>query len=215
MIERALVLALLAVAVTSGTAVGCMQTTVKPTERRILTAEEAAELKKQRETEKGETAKKDGTPVPEPRPRTPEAEIEYLRAQSEKEPQNPKWHFQLGTAYERMGKLELAELRYRKGGELIPRDQYTGPHFLLGRVLAKQDKYGAALAALKQAVAVKPPDVEGYYLNPDYRDAHFLMGAIYYKQKNMAESERCFKEFLKYGGDREKVVDFFPEMIAE
>jgi tetratricopeptide (TPR) repeat protein len=193
---------------------GCMQTTVKPTERRILTAEEAVEAEKQRK----EQREKDGLP-PAPKPvvnLSPEKEIEYLRTAVEKEPTNPKWHFLLGRAYENQGRLELAELRYRRGGDLIaPKDKYTGPHYFVGRVLARQGKMKEALAELQKAVAVKPFDEEAYYLNGDYRESYYLMGFIHHRLRNVSDSEECFRKFIKYGGERDRVIDFFPEMIAD
>lgn len=192
---------------------GCMQTTVKASERRVLSAEEAAAAKKLRQEKEGEK-KPAGPPAPTP-PQTLEQEIERLRGLVEKEPQQPKWHYLLGMAYEEQGRLELAELRYRRGGELIPKGQYTGPHYFLGRVLAKEGKWTPALAELEKAVAVKPPDVEGYYLNPDYRESYYLVGAIQHRLRNLAESEKALKLFLKYGGERHRVVEFFPELITE
>jgi len=192
---------------------GCLQTTVKTTDRRYLTAEEAAEAEQRRKdaaAERGEVEK------PKELPRTVEQEIDRMRGLVEKEPLNPQWHFELGRLYEEQGKFELAEFRYRRGGDLIQfRNAYTGPSASLGRVLAKQGKTVGALEALRTAVAVKPHDIEGYYFNPDYRDSYFLIGAIEYGRKNVGDSERAFRLFLKYGGERNKVIDFFPDLIAE
>jgi tetratricopeptide (TPR) repeat protein len=205
---------------------GCMQTTIKP-ERRILTQDEAARANAaERDKKKGV-----GEPVPPPPEElSPAAEIEELRRKAEKEPLKPEWHFKLGMLYERQTKYELAELRYREGGRLIRekdhgQENYTGPHFFLGRVLAKQGKWEPALAELKAAVAVKPPTVmgdrpevervEGYYLNPDYRESYYLIGAIQYRLGALTDSEKAFKLFLKYGGEKNRVVDYFPEMIAD
>lgn len=202
-------------------ALGCTTTSVRTTSRRVMTAEEAAQADRDRREAK------EGKPRPAAAkpPATVDEEIERLRGEIEREPQNPKWHFMLGLVYERLaeraqgperqGQLELAEIRYRRGSELIPAGQYTGPHFYLGRVLFKEQKWAPALAELKKALAVKPPDLEGYYLNPDYRESHYLIGAILYREGALDESKQNFKLYLKYGGDAARVVDFFPELLAE
>lgn len=192
-------------------ALGCTETTVKPTKRRILTAEEAARTARERE-EAAENGEAERTPRP---PASLEEEAERLRAQIEREPQNPKWHFLLGLVYERQKRYELAELRYRRGAELIPPGRYTGPTYYLGRVLAKQGKWAQALAELEKTIAVKPADIEGYYLNPDYRESYFLIGAISYRLGDLTRSERAFRDYLKYGGETKRVIDFFPELVAE
>ena len=192
---------------------GCLQTTVKPTERRVLTADEAAEADRTRKEHKAADA-----PVPTPPPESAAQEIERYRKESDLHPGDPQWHYLLGMAYEKQGKLELAETRYKEGAKLIqPSDQYTGPHYYLGRVLAKEGKYLAAIAELDRAVAVKPIDRlgEGYYLNPDYRESYYLLGAVHHKLGALSDSEQAFKRFLKYGGERDRVLPFFPELIAE
>lgn len=192
---------------------GCtMETTVRSSSQHIMTPEEAAKRDHDRK------AKAEMPPPAMPQPTTLEGEAERLRAEVERHPLDPKWHFLLGQVYEKQGRLELAELRYRRGAELIretPETQYTGPHFFLGRALAKQEKWGPAAAELSKAIAVKPPDIEGYYLNPDYRESYYLLGAIAYRQHDMGASERNFRQFLKYGGETSRVVEFFPELVAE
>jgi tetratricopeptide (TPR) repeat protein len=205
---------------------GCMETTVKK-DSHVLTQDEAAASMAQKE--KKPDAKADAAPPAPPPPATPEQEIARYRAESEKDPQNPKWHIVLGWTYERVadrskgadhGMLELAELRYRKGLELMSAgkfgaDRYTGPHVDLGRVLRKEGKLEAALFELRRAVNVPPADAEGLYLNADYRDAYYMIGEIEWVRKNVAEAEQAFRLYLKYGGDRDRVVKYFPELIAE
>jgi cytochrome c-type biogenesis protein CcmH/NrfG len=153
--------------------------------------------------------------MPPSRPASLEEEAERLRAEVDREPQNPKWHFMLGQVYEKQNRLELAELRYRRGAELVPTDHYTGPHYVLGRVLTKQEKWAQARDELQKAIGVKPLDDEGLYLNPDYREAYFLLGVIAYQQHDVGLAESNFKLFLKYGGESSRVVTFFPELVAE
>jgi uncharacterized protein len=195
-------------------ATGCTVQTVKKTDRRVLTAEESAARSAKGDGGEGEG---DATrTAATPGPRSLAEQIEEYRASSEKEPQNPRWHFLLGRAYEQDRKLELAELRYRKGKDLIQNpDQYTGPHFLLGRVLAKQEKWDQAMAELTKAVAVKPSDEEQYYLNEHYRESFFLIGVGEYHRKNTRAAESAFQQFLKFGGERDRVIPFFPKMVAE
>ncbi len=227
---RALLLAAAGASAAAGgllAASGCPTATVKTTQRRVITAEEAAGAERARREQKAEDAEARAVPAARPRPpATLEEEAERLRAELQREPQNPKWHFLLGWVYERQASaaqteaarkaaLELAEIRYRRGGELIPPGKYTGPHHFLGRVLFKQGKLPQAAAELRRAVAVTPPDPEGYYLNPDYRESHFLLGVILYTDGALDDAERHFRLFLKYGGEPERVVDFFPELLAE
>jgi tetratricopeptide (TPR) repeat protein len=193
---------------------GCMQTTVKTTDRRVLTPEEAAEADAKRRAEReSKSASEPPRPV---RPLTKEEEIVRLRGLIEKEPHNPQWHYELGLVYERDQKLELAEIRYARGAELLRGHQnLTGPDFFLGRILFKQGKGQASLAHLNRVLAVPPANDEGYYQNEHYREAFFMVGVVEYSRKNMAESERALKQFLKYGGEKDRVVTYFPSLIAE
>lgn len=193
---------------------GCMQTTVKTTDRRILTPEEAAEADARRRAER--EAKNAAEPPRPVRPLTKEEEIVRLRGLIEKEPHNPQWHYELGLIYERDQKLEQAEIRYTRGAELLRgHKNLTGPDFFLGRVLFKQGKGEAALAHLNRVLAVPPANDEGYYQNEHYREAFFMVGVIEHSRKNMAESERALRQFLKYGGERDRVVTYFPRLISE
>jgi hypothetical protein len=69
---------------------------------------------------------------------------------------------------------------------------------------------------------VKPPQnldpeaqIEAYYLIPDYRESYLLLGQALYRLKDMSGSEQAFKLYLKYGGDRERVVSYFPHLLAD
>ena len=216
MTSRALsgaVLALLAVAA----APGCMETTVKSTNKSVLTSDKIAEIEWQKKHESGGDETKKAAPKDEgPNKQwTADQELEYYRAKSEKEPNEPRWHFECGRLYETHSKFELAEFRYKTGAKFLPRNVYTGPPASIGRVLAKQGKTDAALTWLREAVAIKPRDVEGYYFNPDYRESYFLIGAIQFHRKDEWAARAAFKEYLRLGGDRGKVVDFYPEMVAD
>ncbi|MHC4392963.1 MAG: tetratricopeptide repeat protein, partial [Planctomycetota bacterium] len=105
----------------------CLERTVKPVTQRILTPESAVS----------------GTESSEEDP------VDAMKEKLDEDPENPKWHFELGRIYELRGEDSLAEARYRSGQELIEPGLYTGPHLYLGRVLVKKGKLRDGVAELE------------------------------------------------------------------
>lgn len=178
---------------------GCVQTSVRPVERHVLSAGEA----EQRANARAKTAGEPTDPV------------EILEANLDKDPKNPRWLFELGRVHEVRGELALAEVRYRAGLEATEPGRYTGPALFLGRVLVKEGKFAEAMAHLEAVVAVTPPDPEGYFLNAHYREARFLLGVCSYRLKQLARAKAEFRRYLAIGGSRDQVVTYFPELLAD
>jgi Flp pilus assembly protein TadD len=60
----------------------------------------------------------------------------------------------LGNAYQRQGKLDLAERSFRESIRLDPSDSYV--HFNLGNLLSRQDRPDEAITSYQEAVRLEP-----------------------------------------------------------
>lgn len=138
--------------------------------------------------------------------RDPELKKQALVALVGIEPDNPKPLFQLGDIYEREGKYALAEHYYKKLSSVVPPDKYTGPYYRVGRALALQAKYSEAVEWLRRCTDVPQPVPDLYVMNPDYREAHYLLGAIANLEQNSERMVFHFKEFLRLGGERHRIA---------
>ena len=68
---------------------------------------------------------------------------------------------------------------------------------------------------LPTVTAIKPTNKQGYFANAHYREAHYLLGLVHYQAKRAEPSETAFRRYLRLGGDKAKVVRFFPELVAD
>jgi tetratricopeptide (TPR) repeat protein len=187
-----LALALLCGALLPWASAACTTKTVKPVERRIVNER----------TQAGADGDKQDV-------------AEELQAKLDADPSNPKWYFELGSVHELRRDYERAEELYRRGLQLIDPGRYTGPDMALGRVLIKRGRLDQALEHLHRVISVKPRSDQQLIANSDYRDAYYLMGAIYYNEGEMDRAEAAMRSFLRLGGDRDRVTPYFPTLVAE
>ncbi len=171
---------------------GCTAKTVRPVERRIVQQRSDPDAGAERE----DVAK------------------EYEQ-RLRNDPNNPKWYFELGAVYEMRRDYERAEALYRQGAKYIDAGHYTGPDMAIARVLIKQGKLDDAVHHLQRVVAVPPRSQQQLVANPDYRDAYYLLGAIYFNRGDVDAAREAFRSFLRLGGDKERVVPYFPKLVAE
>jgi len=178
---------------------GCVQTSIRPIERSVLSATEAQQRAEKRARVAGE----------------PTDPVERLEARLDKDPNNPRWLFELGRLREARGEHALAEVRYRAGLAAVKPGRYTGPSLFLGRVLVKQGKFADAMPHLQAVVAIKPLGTQGYFLNPHYREARFLLGLCSYRLDKFAQAKAEFRRYIAIGGARDHVATYFPELLAD
>jgi tetratricopeptide (TPR) repeat protein len=99
----------------------------------------------------------------------------------------------LGSAFERMNRLDEAAAAYRNviAWQAAKTIEDPTPFWNLGRVLQKQNKPDAALTYLTRAVEIAPDQAEVLarrYLATDSGDGHALLGFIHFSQHKWKES---------------------------
>ena len=85
-----------------------------------------------------------------------EKALEHFRRAVELAPQEPLYHYQLGTLYESMGRDEQAEESFKKALRLFP--LYEDAQLSLGALEEKLNRPQEALKYYKKAVHTKPGD---------------------------------------------------------
>jgi len=116
--------------------------------------------------------------------------IKALKRAIEIDPNEPKYHYQLGRLHLQIRELDLAESSFRKSLELMAPDRFTGAHGALGYVLCQKGKWEEALKEYETCARIDPKDPNSYY----------YMGCIHdvLRQKDLAV--RNLKEYLRMGG---------------
>jgi len=113
----------------------------------------------------------------------------------------------MGSAYERMNRLDEAAVAYRNviAWQPAKTTQDPTPFWNLGRVLTKQNKREEALTYVTRAVELGPDLAEALarrYLQAgaDSGDGHALLGYIHFNQQRWKESMAEYLEASKYRG---------------
>ncbi|SNZ10587.1 Tetratricopeptide repeat-containing protein [Persephonella hydrogeniphila] len=109
------------------------------------------------------------------------------------DPLSAREHNNLGVAYEKKGKLELAEKEYRKA---IKKDKnWDIPYFNLGNIYFKKKEYRKAEEYYRKAIQ----------LNPKNSDAMNNLSYLLYLQGKIDEAYRLIKRAIS--------IKFKPEYI--
>jgi tetratricopeptide (TPR) repeat protein len=96
-----------------------------------------------------------------------EKAVEVCKQGIRRWPHDASWHFELGFAYEMLGRYHEAVAAYREAIRLHPINGET--HDSLGRAYFKLGRYGEAAAAYKEFIRHNPNDSQ----------AHLCLGLIY------------------------------------
>lgn len=187
--RRALQACLLVGAACAAVLAQACTTTVRPVQRRVIPA--GAEREQPRDL------------------------VQVLGERLARDPANPRWYFELARVHEIRGELRRAEELVRQGARLVPADRYTGPHMVLGRLLVKQGRLDEALLELRRVLAVPAATDQQLVMNPDYREAHLLIGVILHLRGEREQARDAFRAFLGLGGDPARVVPYAPRLLAE
>lgn len=126
------------------------------------------------------------------------AEMENLaRKALETDPQNPEFHFYLGSGLQLQGLEDEGYEEFQRALELDP--SYALAYFKIGLIMAHRDRIDEAIAFYQKALS----------LNPDIPEALFNLGNLLFRQGEkrkglelVKRSERLFAERGMRSGPR-------------
>jgi len=138
-----------------------------------------------------------------------------LKDKVEADPKDAKAWFELGEYYEGgMQYIQAAEA-YEHGNSLMEPGRYTGGHYLLARVYLRLQEWDQTLAHLNEIFKLEPKDPKSACLNPHFREAHYLRGAVFYLNKQWHPAKREFLRFIEIGGDENRVEEWLDDIQAQ
>ena len=160
----------------------------------------------------------------------PEA-IDNLRALLKKDPKNPKYWSQLGSAYAQINQLDYSIQSFQNAIKYDPKN--VKAMYNLSIVYGEKGNPAQAMKTAKQALKLQPKnpllqaslgnsliDTEDYknakkvYSNivtakPDFEIGHFNLGIINYKERNLDEAKELYRShILKRGRCGRKAEPF-------
>ncbi|WP_456393031.1 tetratricopeptide repeat protein [Persephonella sp.] len=100
------------------------------------------------------------------------------------DPLSAEEHNDLGVAYEKKGKLQLAEKEYKKAADKKP--DWDVPYFNLGNVYFKKGDYSLAEKYYKKALEK----------NPENTDAMNNLAYLYFIKGRLSEAYRLIKKAI-------------------
>jgi tetratricopeptide (TPR) repeat protein len=145
----------------------------------------------------------------EDEPKTPATE-QRLLTETEENPSSRAW-WELGEYYENAQRFPEALNAYTQMQALIETDpqtrgrKFTAGDYHLGRLYTKVRDYLRAIHHLKAVVALQPQDPTEASLNRHFREAHYLLGGIYFENKQWDPAKKHFVTFRELGGEAERV----------
>jgi tetratricopeptide (TPR) repeat protein len=135
-----------------------------------------------------------------------------LLDRTEKDPRDPKVWFELGDYYESGLELDKAVAAYEHGNDLLEPGRYTGGHYVLARIYLRLQEYDRSIAHLAEIFKLEPKDPSSAILNPHFREAHYLRGAIYYLSEQHRPAKREFERFMALGGSEGRVEEWLDKI---
>ncbi len=136
-----------------------------------------------------------------------ETREDVLRQRTEDEPESPKAWFDLGSYYEDAGQFAPAISCYEQLYGLMKQEHsrsgtyYTGGAYHLGRAHARARNYREAVQYLREVLEHQPKDVTEASLNSHFREAHYLLGAVFYDNRQWKPAREHFVTFRELGGE--------------
>ena len=142
-----------------------------------------------------------------------------LKALIKKNPKNPKYWSQLGSAYAQLNQFGYAEYAYKKAIKHNPKN--VKAMYNLSLVYSEKGAQHHALKTIQHALKIDPKnpllqaslgnvliDKEKYDkakkiytrivdVKPDFDIGHFNLGVINYHERNLDEAEKNYKDVLK------------------
>ncbi len=105
-------------------------------------------------------------------------------------PNQSRYHYHMGRAYEKMGELGQAELSFEKAVQHVPPGRYTGPHAAYGYILARNGKLERAKTQFKLCTRIEPDDPSFYY----------WLGSLSDMTGDVEGTIHNYREYLRRGG---------------
>lgn len=157
----------------------------------------------------------------------PEAAAEYQKALG-LDPENWRYHLNLGLAFKKMNKPEEALTAFKKAAELSPESSSANKE--AGEALAKAGRWDEARSFYEKAVGLNPDDPDVHYnlglclgrqgdpeaalaqfrktteLKPDYAEAYYEIGTLLIGQNKVQEAVANLEKFLELAPGHEKAV---------
>ncbi len=132
----------------------------------------------------------------------------------EKEPKDAKGWFELGDYYECGLELDKAVSAYERGNDLLLLEpsKFTGGHYVLARIYLRLQEYDRSIAHLGEIFKLEPKDPGAAILNPHFREAHYLRGAIYFLNEQYRPAKREFERFMALGGSEGRVEEWLDKI---
>ncbi|HDQ25902.1 MAG TPA: tetratricopeptide repeat protein [bacterium] len=148
-----------------------------------------------------------------------EDSVGVLLALLKKDPENPVYWSQLGSAYAQLSAYNFSVEAYKKAIELDPAD--VKARYNLSVVHSEYGSSAEAMKTVRDALKISPRDpmLQASYGNvlidqnrlepakqvysqiarakPDFDVAHFNLGVINYKERNLDEAEKNYENVLK------------------
>jgi len=112
-------------------------------------------------------------------------------------------HYNLGVKLHKLGKLDEAEVSYKKAIELKP--NYFQAHNNLGSTLQKIGKLDESEASYKKAIKFKP----------DFVQAHNNLGLTLQKIGKLDEAEASFKQAMKFRPDIPEIYNNLGNLLKD
>lgn len=140
-----------------------------------------------------------------------ETREDVLRQRTEDEPEDPKAWFALGSYYEDGQQFSSAIICYEQFYGLLKQEQartgvfFTAGAYHLGRAHARARNYREAVHYLREVLAQQPKDTMEASLNSHFREAHYLLGAVYYENRQWKPARDHFISFRELGGEPVRV----------
>jgi tetratricopeptide (TPR) repeat protein len=141
--------------------------------------------------------------------------LDKLKERVEKDPKDVQGWFALGEFYETSFKLADAAACYERGNSLMEPGRYTGGEYLLARVYMRAEDWERSIAHLNRIFVLEPKDPKEACLNPYFREAHYLRGAIYFLNRQYRPAKKEFFRFMEIGGDENRVEDWLDQIQAQ
>lgn len=151
-----------------------------------------------------------------------------LLEHAEAHPDDPQGWWALGEYYESRSRFIEASAAYTrlaavtnawaqanpivddKGQTTIPK--FTCGDYHLGRVYAKTRDYRLAVEHLRNVLAIQPQDPRDASVNAHFRESHFILGAIYYDNRQWSHAREQFEAFKLLGGEPERADPWIMRM---
>ena len=128
------------------------------------------------------------------------------------DPKDAKAWFELGEYYEGGMQLIQAADAYEHANALMDQSRYTGGHYLLARVYLRLQEWDRTLQNLNEIFKLEPQEPAVACLNENFREGHFLRGAIHFELGQWSLAKAHLRRFVALGGDEYRVTEWLHEI---